>query len=93
MLCPWLRTPLLGRARVQGEAAGTGLTGKEKTLEGTSRITDFLELEGTFKGHLVQLLYSEYMQPNQVAQGLIQPHLESLQWDGASTASLGNLFQ
>ena len=40
-----------------------------------------LELEGTFKGHLVQLPCNEQgrVQPHQVAQGLIQPRLESLQ--------------
>jgi len=45
------------------------------------RITESLELEGTFKGHLVQFLYIEQGHPqlDQVAQGLVQPHLECLQ--------------
>lgn len=40
-----------------------------------------LELEGTLKVHLVQLPCSEqgHAQLGQVAQGLIQPDLESLQ--------------
>ncbi len=44
-------------------------------------IIESLELEGTFKGHLVQLPCNEkgHVQLDQVAQGLIQPHLESLQ--------------
>jgi len=45
------------------------------------RIIEFLELEGTFKGHLAQLLCNEqgHAQLDQVPRGLIQPHLESLQ--------------
>ena len=45
------------------------------------RITELLELEGTFKGHLVQLTCNEQgcAQLHQVVQGLIQPGLESLQ--------------
>ena len=48
------------------------------------RIIETLELEGNFKGHLDQLPFSEqgYAQLNQVVQGLIQPHLESLQGEG-----------
>lgn len=46
------------------------------------RIIKPLELEGTFKGCLVQLYCNEQgcAQLNLVAQGLIQPHLESLPW-------------
>jgi len=45
------------------------------------RIIESLELEGTIKGHLVQLPCNEQGHPqlDQVAQGLIQPCLESLQ--------------
>ena len=41
-------------------------------------------MEGTFKGHVVQLPYNEqgHAQLDQVAQGPIQPHLESLQGHG-----------
>ena len=37
-------------------------------------------LEGTFKGHLVQLPFSEHRHPqiDQAAQGQTQPRLESL---------------
>jgi len=44
-------------------------------------IIESLELEGTFKGRLVQLLCSEQGQapPDQAAQGLIQPSHKSLQ--------------
>ena len=50
------------------------------TLHMVFRITEPLELEGTFKGHLVQLPCNEqgHAQLDQVAQGLIQPRLESL---------------
>ena len=45
------------------------------------RIIESLELEGTFKSHLVQLPYNEQGHPqlNQVAQSLL---LESLQGQG-----------
>jgi len=45
------------------------------------RITESLELEGTFKGHLAQLPCNEWGHPqlDQVAQGLIQACFESLQ--------------
>ena len=45
------------------------------------RITEYVELEGTFNGHLVQLPCNEqgYLQLNQVAQSLVQPDLEILQ--------------
>jgi len=51
--------------------------------------SESLELEGTVKGHLVQLPCSEqgHAQLNQVAQGLIQPHLESLQGWGINHIS------
>ena len=44
------------------------------------RNVESLELEGTFKGHLVQFSCNEqgHAQLNQVAQGLIQSCLESL---------------
>ena len=53
-----------------------------------------LQLEETFKGHLVQLLCSDqkHADLDQVAQGLIQPHLASLQGQGINHIS-GNLFQ
>ena len=52
-------------------------------------IIEPLELEGTFKGHLVQLLCNKQGHPqlHQVAQGLIQPHLESLQGQGINHIS------
>ena len=52
------------------------------------RIIESLELEGTFRGHLVQLPCSEqgHAQLNQGDQG---PAYRN----GASTRSLGNLFQ
>ena len=45
------------------------------------RIIEFLELEWTFRGHLVQLSCNEpgYIQLDHVGQSLIQPLLESLQ--------------
>jgi len=45
------------------------------------RIIESLELEGTFKDHLVQLPCNKqgHTQLDQVAQGLIQPYPESLQ--------------
>ena len=45
------------------------------------RIINLFELEGTFKGHLVQFLYSEQGHPplDQGAQNLVQPDLECLQ--------------
>ena len=55
------------------------------------RITISFELEGTLKGHLVQLPCNEqgHLQLEQVAQSPVQPDLECLQgW-----ASLDNLFQ
>lgn len=53
----------------------------EKNASGSHRIIESVELEGTFKGHLVQLLCNghRHVQLNKVAQGLIQPHFESLQ--------------
>ena len=52
-------------------------------------------LEGTFKGHLVQLPCNEqgHLQLDQVAQSFFQPDLEGLQDDRVSTTSLGNPFQ
>ena len=61
---------------IQGQAGGA--------LSDLIRLIESLELEGTFKGHLVQLLCNDqgYSQLDQVAQVLIQPRLESLQgWD------------
>jgi len=45
------------------------------------KIIESLELEGTRKGHLVQLSCNEqeYALLDEVAQSLIQPRLESLQ--------------
>lgn len=42
---------------------------------------ELFELEGTFKGHLVQLPCNEqrHLQLNEVAQSPVQPNLESLQ--------------
>lgn len=44
------------------------------------RIIESLELEKTFKGYLAHLPCNEqrHTQPDHVAQGLIQPHFESL---------------
>lgn len=52
---------------------------------------DCLELQGTVYDDLVQLPHSEegHLQLDQVAQNLIQPHLER---NMASATSLGNLF-
>jgi len=52
-------------------------------------ITESLELEGIFKAHLLQLPCHEQRcaQLNQVAQGLIQPCLESLQGQSTSNTS------
>ena len=46
-------------------------------------------LKGTFKDHLVQLPCSEqgHVQPDEVAQGLIQPCLECLQGQGINHTS------
>ena len=44
-------------------------------------IIESLELERTSEGHLVQLPCNEHLQL-EVAQGLIQPHLQSLQGQG-----------
>ena len=47
----------------------------------SARIIESFKLEGTFKGHPVQLPCNEqtHVQLYQVAQGLIQPHLQSVQ--------------
>jgi len=57
-------------------------------------ITESLELEGIFKAHLLQLPCHEQRcaQLNQVAQGLIQPCLESLQLIILSCAHFLRLF-
>ena len=49
--------------------------------ERENRIIESLELEGTFKGHLVQLPCNEqgHVQLDQVDQGAIQLDLECLQ--------------
>jgi len=62
--------------------------GNEKR-SGRHRIIESLELEGTFKDHLVQLPCNEqgHAQLNQVAQGLTQPGLESLQGWGINHIS------
>ena len=71
-------------------------------LHGASyRITESLELEGTFKDHLVQLPCNEQGHPqlDLGVQGLIQPHLESPQgwgtppqfWATCSSASSPSL--
>ena len=54
------------------------------------RTIESLELEGTFKGHLVQLPCKEQGAPqlDQIAQSLIQPLLESLQGRGISGQSV-----
>ena len=48
------------------------------------RITEPLELEETSEGHIVQLPCNEQGHPqlDQVAQGLLQPHLGSLWGQG-----------
>jgi len=59
------------------------------------RIIESFELEGTLKGHLVQLSSNEqgYPQLDHIAQSPIQPDLPSVSKVGVSTESLGNLFQ
>jgi len=61
-------------------AAMLSVLGK-KNCKYSHRSTESLELEGTFKGHLVQLPCSEQEHPqlDQVAQSLVQPGLECLQ--------------
>ena len=58
------------------------------------RIIELLELKDTFKGHLVQLLCSEQGHL-ELGRLLIAPSSLTLHVskDGASTTSLGNLFQ
>jgi len=59
------------------------------------RITESFELEGTLRGHLVQLPCNEqgHLQFHQVNQSPIQPDLECLQgWD-INHPTLGNMFQ
>ena len=74
--------------------------GNEKR-SGRHRIIESLELEGTFKDHLVQLPCNEQGHPqlDLGVQGLIQPHLESPQgwgtppqfWATCSNASSPSL--
>jgi len=54
-----------------------GLIGSERAR---NRIIESLELDGTFKGHLVQLPCNEMgrAQLHRVAQSLVQPGLQSL---------------
>jgi len=56
---------------------------------GDHKITESIELKGTFTGHLVQLPCNEqgHAQLDQVAQGLIQPCFESLQRGGINHIS------
>ena len=58
-----------------------GVQGRDKSESQNHRIIKSLELEGIIKGHLVHLPCNEqgHAQVDQVAQGLIQPHLESPQ--------------
>ena len=68
-------------------------TEHEKDL-GICRIIELFELEGTLKGHLVQLPCSEqeYLQFHQVLRSQFSLAL-NISRDEASTTSLGNLFQ
>ena len=52
-------------------------------------ITEWFGLEGTFRGHLVQLPHSEqgHLQPDQVAQSPVQPGLECFQGWGSDHLS------
>ena len=54
------------------------------SLTSSHRIVEPLELEGTFKDYPLQSPCNEQGHPqlDQVAQSLIQPHLESLQGQG-----------
>jgi len=54
---------------------------REIDLRHYYRIIESLELEGAFKGHLVQIPYNEQRrpQPDQVAQSMVQPELVCLQ--------------
>jgi len=63
-----------------GNAQNTVITGELIPLK--HRTIEFIELEGIFKGHAIQLPCNEHAQLDQVAQGLIQPCLESLQGQG-----------
>ena len=67
---------LTGIYQVYGKSLGRPTcTGKE--IRGNFSVIESLELEGTFKGHLVQLPCNEqgHAQLDQVVQGLIQPCL------------------
>jgi len=60
-----------------------------ENLKKNPRIIESLELEGTFKGSLVQLPCNEqgHAHLDQVAQGLIQPCLDSFQRQAISHIS------
>ena len=53
------------------------------------RIIQSVKLEGTFKGHLVQLPCNElgHAQLDETAHGLVQPYIESLQGWGINHIS------
>jgi len=82
--CPWSQTKrriFLPRG-VYPEFAAGKLLGW--TWAWKHQIIESFELEGTFKGHLVQLLCNEqaHLQLNHVAQSLVQTDLECLQGGG-----------
>lgn len=72
------------RAEVYGVILSSVKTWDSFPSGAAYRIIESLELEGTFNGHLVQLPCNKHGHPqlDQIAQGLIQPCLESLQGQG-----------